>query len=196
MSFALFVSRNKKRPDELCPGSTLCSEFLRNIDEREVEVVDTTADTGQVDAVDWLLEDFALKYGVPVSYRKLTELLELVSWFVLSVPYLMRLKSTIQMVGANADSLTPEEVALFGALKEHIHTTLVRCFRVYKASFRHTEPDCFSVVKLATNLLKLTMAAEAAADSLAAAAAGARVARETEARAVRSAGTERARRKE
>lgn len=40
MSFALFVSRNKKRPDELCPGSTLCSEFLGNIDEREVEVVD------------------------------------------------------------------------------------------------------------------------------------------------------------
>ena len=128
------------------------------------EVVDTTADTGQVDAVDWLLEDFALKYGVPVTYRKLTELLELVSWFVLSVPYLMRLKSTIQMVGANADSLTPEEAALFVTLKEHIHTTLVRCFRVYKASFRHTEPDCFSVVKLATNLLRLTMAAEAAAD--------------------------------
>ena len=40
MSFALFVSRNKKRPDELCPGSTLCSEFLGNVDEREVEVVD------------------------------------------------------------------------------------------------------------------------------------------------------------
>ena len=40
MSFALFVSRNKKRPDELCPGSTLCSDFLQNIDEREVEVVD------------------------------------------------------------------------------------------------------------------------------------------------------------
>tara|TARA_B110001452_G_scaffold43466_2_gene33299 strand:+ start:10773 stop:11357 length:585 start_codon:yes stop_codon:yes gene_type:complete len=40
MSFALFVSRNKKRPDELCPGSTLCTEFLQNIDEREVEVVD------------------------------------------------------------------------------------------------------------------------------------------------------------
>lgn len=40
MSFALFVSRNKRRPDELCPGSTLCSEFLGNIDEREVEVVD------------------------------------------------------------------------------------------------------------------------------------------------------------
>ena len=40
MSFALFVSRNKSRPDELCPGSTLCSEFLGNIDEREIEVVD------------------------------------------------------------------------------------------------------------------------------------------------------------
>lgn len=40
MSFALFVSRNKKRSDELCPGSTLCTEFLQNIDEREVEVVD------------------------------------------------------------------------------------------------------------------------------------------------------------
>ena len=40
MSFALFVSRNKKRPDELCPGSTLCTEFLQNIDEREVEVID------------------------------------------------------------------------------------------------------------------------------------------------------------
>lgn len=40
MSFALFVSRNKKRPSELCPGSTLCSDFLQNIDEREVEVVD------------------------------------------------------------------------------------------------------------------------------------------------------------
>ena len=40
MSFALFVSRNKKRSDELCPGSTLCSEFLANIDDREVEVVD------------------------------------------------------------------------------------------------------------------------------------------------------------
>lgn len=40
MSFALFVARNKRRPDELCPGSTLCSEFLGNIDEREVDMVD------------------------------------------------------------------------------------------------------------------------------------------------------------
>jgi hypothetical protein len=40
MSFALFVSRNRKRPDELCPGSTLGSEFLHNIDSKEVEVVD------------------------------------------------------------------------------------------------------------------------------------------------------------
>ena len=40
MSFSLFISRNKKRPDELCPGSTLCSDFLHNIDEAEVEVVD------------------------------------------------------------------------------------------------------------------------------------------------------------
>lgn len=40
MAFALFVARNKKRPEELCPGSTLCTEFLQNISETEVEVVD------------------------------------------------------------------------------------------------------------------------------------------------------------
>ena len=39
-SFVLFVARNRRRTDELCPGSTLCSEFLQNVDAREVEVVD------------------------------------------------------------------------------------------------------------------------------------------------------------
>ena len=38
--FTLFVARNHSRKDELCPGSTLCTEFLHNVDEREVEVVD------------------------------------------------------------------------------------------------------------------------------------------------------------
>ena len=43
MSFLLFVARNRRRPNELCPGSALCSEFVENIAEDELEVVDCNA---------------------------------------------------------------------------------------------------------------------------------------------------------
>lgn len=43
MSFLLFVARNKRRPNELCPGSALCSEFIENISEDDLEVVDCNA---------------------------------------------------------------------------------------------------------------------------------------------------------
>lgn len=64
MSFALFVSRNKKRPDELCPGSTLCTEFLQNIDEHEVEVIDCNRPDFKRPA--WLK-------GTPTLYENETE---------------------------------------------------------------------------------------------------------------------------
>lgn len=117
---------------------------------------DHHTDSSQIDAVDWLLEDFALKYGVPVTYRKLTELLELVSAFEVSVPFFMRLKTTLAMVNANADSLLPAEERMRRAIHEHIASALLRCFRNYQAAFDHQSPDCSALVQLAIALLKKT----------------------------------------
>ena len=38
--FTLYVARDRRRPRQLCPGSTLCTEILHDVPEDAVEIVD------------------------------------------------------------------------------------------------------------------------------------------------------------
>lgn len=43
MTYTLFVSADRRRRDLLCPGSTLCTEFLEDVPPGAVDVVDCDA---------------------------------------------------------------------------------------------------------------------------------------------------------
>jgi hypothetical protein len=146
------AKRLRSESDQIVARSTLPA----TTSDSDSLAFDHLAATNQIDAVDWLLEDFSLKYGVPVTYRKLTELLELVAAFRVSVPFLMRLKSTLQMVAANADALLPAETKLLTAIKAHVSSSLLRCLRSYQAFFDHKAPDCAALVALTVSVLKKT----------------------------------------
>ena len=121
----------------------------------EDEELAAAVDTVQIDAVDWLLEDFSIKYGVPVTFRKVTELLVLSTQFTLSTTYLIRLKTTLQAVAAHKSEMLVDELELCETLNQHFCESLLKVFCCYKANYDHAQPDCPVVVKLAISLLKM-----------------------------------------
>ena len=141
--------RLRSATDEMSVASTLPA----TTSDTDILAFEHGTDSAQIESVDWLLGDFALKYGVPVTYRTLTELLELVAAFSVSVPFFMRLKNTLQMVAALADELLPAEIILFKNLKGHISDALLRCFCNYQAFFDHKSPNCAALVASAIRLL-------------------------------------------
>jgi hypothetical protein len=121
---------------------------------------DTGINTVQIDAVDWLLEDFGNKFGVPVTYRKLTELLVLSTQFEISPLYLMRLKTTLQAVNAASEDQSGQEAQLYEVLRVHLSSSLEATFRRYKAYYKHTRSDCVLTAKLATSVYRLLCSGE------------------------------------
>eukprot|EP01052_Picozoa_sp_SAG31_P034230 SAG31_NODE_3970_length_3708_cov_1.777778_2_plen_1071_part_01 len=131
---------------------------------------DTSSDSnhGQVserEAVEWIINNFADRFGLTMGYRKIMQLLVFVTSFHVSAAYLTRLKTMLRyIVDELVTSLTSEEYDVFSSVMRHVEHVLSLVFENYKSCFRPRSADMEITTKIAFQVLSLVAREEPSAD--------------------------------